>query len=299
MAFRAESTTPSPKGSGNEEFLKALQDVAAGLGVQASSSSYPGLVYMGSKNVRLPGREERGVVGRRDNWVTGEEAEAVYNTWSLKRRQDFIAQGKIAGLIDVDGGDMEGANLWRALVKEASYFGVKKKQRVSPLDILAGYVKGKGGGGAVWQRDPSNPDFEVNRLTGERRYVGPRFKTTTQKSLDFSDPATAAAVATRAFQDLMGRDPAKGELGAFAEALNVAEAQSPVVTTTTTEYDPMTGEPVSSSSTNTGGFDATAKSYLAEQRVKGTKEYGVVQAVTNYQNVLEGLIWGAPDMGGE
>lgn len=313
MAFRAEGGggSASIPGLSGEEAALLSQLLNQQATSQGGRSAYPGQVYMG------PGRTERYMIsggqksgegigapryGTRQvggGWVSGEEAEAEYNTWSAKRRQDFIAQGKIAGLIDLDGGDMEGANLWRALVKEASYFGVKQKQQVSPWDILSGYVKGKGGGGAVWQGDPSNPDFQVNRLTGERRYVGPRFKTTTQKSLDFSDPATAAAVATRAFQDLMGRDPGKGELGAFADALHNAEAQSPVVATTTTEYDPMTGEPVSSSSTSSGGLDGAGKSYLAEQRVKGTKEYGVVQATTNYQNVLENLIWGAPELGGD
>lgn len=298
MAFKAEggggsvSSIPGLSGEEAAALSQLLSQQAANAG---GTSAYPGQVYMGQMASGSGHPTQRRYA---DNWMVGEEAEAEYNSWSAKRRQDFIAQGKVAGLIDFDGGDMEGANLWRALVKEASYFGVSKKQKVSPWDILSGYVKGKGGGGAVWQSDPSNPDFQVNRLTGERRYVGPRFKTTTQKSLDFSDPATAAAVATRAFQDLMGRDPGKGELGAFADALHAAEAKSPVVTTTTTEFDPTTGEPVSSDSTSSGGLDAAGKSYMAEQRVKGTKEYGAVQATTNYQNVLEGLVWGAPELGG-
>lgn len=300
MGFRTEGGggTSSIPGLSQEEMAQLSQLIGQQAAQQGGTSSYPGPVYMGPRDpIRLEGRGF--VHPKGDKWVVGEEAESEYNTWSAKRRQDFIAQGKIAGLIDSDGGDMEGANLWRLLVKEASYFGVKQKQKVTPWDILSGYVKAKGGGsGAVWQKDPSNPDFEVNRLTGERRYTGPAFKTTTQKSLNFSDPATAAAIATRAFQDLMGRDPGKGELGAFADALHSAEAQSPVVTTTTTEFDPVTGEPVGSNSTSSGGLDATGKSYLAEQRVKGTKEYGVVQATTNYQNVLENLVWNSPSLGG-
>jgi hypothetical protein len=300
MAF-AQGGTPAPNIPGlSSDQAAMLSQLVGQQAAQAGASNYPGLVYLGSKKPGPHGGS--GMVapdgGNYDNWVTGEQAEHAYNDWSAKRRQDFVAQAKIAGLIDIDGGEVEGAKIWRELVKEASYFGIGKKQKVSPWDILTGYVKAKGGGGAVWQKDPSNPNFEVNRLTGERRYVGPRFRTTTQQSVNFSDPATAAAVATKVFQDLMGRDPGKGELGAFADALHQAEAGSPVVTSTTTEYDPVTGEPVSSSSTSSGGVDEAGKGYLAQQRVKGTKEYGVVQATTNYQNVLENLVWNSPSLGG-
>jgi hypothetical protein len=300
MAFaQGDSPSPSTIPGMSPEQAERLQQLIASQATAQGSSSYPGQVYMGSrKPVRVEGKGWMAPPGGLDNWVTGEEAEHAYNDWSAKKRQDFIAQAKIAGLIDVDGGEVEGAKIWRELVKEASYFGVGKKQKVSPWDILTGYVKAKGGGEAVWQKDPSNPDFEVNRLTGERRYVGPRFRTTTQQAVNFSDPATAAAIATRAFQDLMGRDPGKGELGAFADALHQAEANSPVVTSTTTEFDPATGEAIGSNSTSSGGVDAAGKQYMAEQRVKGTKEYGVVQATTNYQNVLEQLVWGSPSLGG-
>lgn len=302
MAFKAKK----PDGDEFEKQLAALAQAMGAAGQAGSGqSSYPGQVYMGPETRMVYGGQKTGEgIGlprykKTSGWVSGEEAESAYNSWTPKKREDFLAQLKIAGLADPDAGIIEAGRLWRELVKEASYFGVKKAQKISPWDILSGYVNGRGGAGAVWAKDPSNPDFEVNRLTGERRYVGPRFKTTTQKSLNFSDPATAAAIATRAFQDLMGRDPGKGELGAFADALHNAESKSPIVTTTTTEFDPTTGEAIGADSTSSGGMDAAGKAYMAEQRVKGTKEYGVVQATTTYQNVLENLIWGAPQLGGD
>ncbi|UQA91638.1 hypothetical protein [Streptomyces halobius] len=279
-------------------YIEAIQGEGGGGG--GARSRYAGPVYMGRiKQPSAPhlGSGQVAPLRSGNRWVDGEDAEVEYNNWNEKKRKDFIAQAKIAGLIPADGGEVEGGRIWRELVKEASYFGKNKKNKVSPWDILSGYVKSKGGPGAAWQPDPSNPDFEVNALTGERRYIGPRFKTTTQKTVDFSDPATAAAVATRAFQDLMGRDPGKGELARFADALHAAEAKSPIMTTTTTEYDPTTGEALGQTSTSEGGFDAAAKGFLAEQRVKGTEEYGVVQAATTYQNALENAIWGAPELG--
>lgn len=300
MTLYSSGSNPVPNipglDSGQAALLSQLVNAQANR-AQASSSRYPGLVYMGSRPAAAGPHGGSGMAApdrsSYDRWVTGEEAEHDYNDWSNKRRQDFIAQAKIAGLISADGGAVEGAKIWRELVSEASYFGVSKRNKISPWDILSSYVKAKGGAGAVWQKDPSNPDFEVNSVTGERRYVGPRFKTTTDRRVDFSDPATASAIATRVFQDLMGRDPGKGELGAFADALHAAEAKNPVLTTTTTEFDAQ-GNPVNQSATSQGGMTDAGRAYLAEQKVKKTKEYGVVQAVTTYQNALENAVFGAP-----
>lgn len=302
MVLRQQQETPpgvDPEGAAAfQEFLAAL-----GSGGAEEESRYPGPVYMGdviSKVRTLPkeawetGRTE---TTRSPRWVSGEEAIADFNAWEEKRRRDFIAQAKVGGLMPADGGMVEGAKLWRMLVEEASFYG-SRDQKVSPWDILSTYVKDAGGPDAVWQRDPANPDFEVNRLTGERRYVGPQFKTTTQQRTDFTDPATAAAIATAAFQQLMGRDPGAGELGQFASALQAAEAANPVSSTTTTEYDPVTGEAIGSDTVTEGGLDAAGRQHLAQQQVKEKEEYGVVQAATTYSDALEQAVWGAPSLGG-
>lgn len=283
-----------------------FQKLTAALGANATNtageSRYPGEVYMGAAPpIRVEGIGYIEPKGEdRYRWVSGEEAEVEYNSWTPKERQDFIAKAKVAGLIQIDGGDVEGGRIWRELVKEASYFGVKKSQRVTPWDLLNGYIKGKGGSGPLgeWQKDTNNPDFEVNVLTGARRYVGPRFKTVTSNRVDMTDPATAAAIATRVFQDLMGRNPGKGELEGFSKALSQAEMQSPISTTTTVEFDPATGEQIGQTALTEGGLDAAGKAYLAEQNVKKTKEYGAVQSATTYSNAVENAVWGAPQIGG-
>jgi hypothetical protein len=297
MAIRAEGggggALPLPG-----DLAAALSEAIAAQGQQAAASNYPGPVYMGQRApIRLEGRGYVEPKGGRDRWVTGEEAEVEYNSWSLKQRRDFIAQAKLAGLIPVDGGEVEGARIWRELVKEASYFGVAKKQRVSPLDILAGYVKASGSE-AAWRQQGV---WEVNAVTKERRYVGPGtylgngLAQQTDTRIDLTDPDTARAISTQLFQNLMGRDPGAGELAAFASALHTAEQNSPVVSTTTTQYDMDTGQQLSSSSTQTGGLTSDAKAYIGEQQIKGKKEYGVNQAVTTYQNAFENLIYGSPE----
>ncbi|MDP9611549.1 hypothetical protein [Streptomyces demainii] len=223
-------------------------------------------------------------------WVSEEEAMNDFYNWSNKQQRDFLAKGIIGGQLKLGDGPVEAGKFWSKLVKEAAKYGAAGK-KVSPLDILAAYV-GSSGGKSAWVRQG---DFEINSVTGEKRYVGPRFKTETQSRVDLTDPDTARAMATKLFQDMMGRDPGAGELTAFGRALNEAERSSPVVQTTTTEYDMKTGESIGANTTSSGGLTADARAYIGEQQIKKKKEYGVNQAVTTYQNALENLIYGAPD----
>lgn len=191
-----------------------------------------------------------------------------------------------------DAGIYEAYGAWEKLVNMAEVFG-KAKNPVSPWDILATYVKKSGK--SEWTRDPSNPDFEVNALTGERRYVGPQFRTTTASRIDLTDPATAAAMARQLFQQMMGRDPGKGEITGFANALHAAENSAPVETVTTTEFDAM-GRPIGERSEQSGGISAEGKAYIGEERIKKDKEYGAYQAATTYMGALEAAIFGAPEL---
>ncbi|KUJ70802.1 hypothetical protein ACZ90_00330 [Streptomyces albus subsp. albus] len=227
-----------------------------------------------------------------DVWVTADLAERDFYTWAPKKQQDFLAKGIVGGLLKLGDGPMEAGALWNKLVKEASRYG-KAGVKLSPMDIMAAYVGSSGGSGkSAWARQG---DFEVNTVTGERRYVGPRFKAQTDTRVDLTDPDTARAISTKLFQDMMGRDPAAGELAAFATALHQAESQSPVTQTTTTEYDMKTGDPIGTSTNSSGGLTADARSYIGEQQIKKKKEYGALQAATTYQGALENLIYGAPE----
>lgn len=290
MAIASSGKKPDP-------YLEALKQLAAG----GAASKDSGRVYMGQRRVRATAADERAgraPRGTQSVWLSTDEASQDYYTWSTKQQADFVAQGILTGLLNLGDGPMEGAKLWKKLVKEAAEYGAAGK-RVTPIDLMASYVQASGGTGAsAWKQQGV---FEVNVQTGERRYVGPGVylgdgrAQQTDTRVDLTDPDTARAVATRLFQDMMGRDPGSGELGAFASALHSAEQASPVVSTTTTQYDLETGQPISSDTTQSGGLTGEAKSYIGEQQIKKKKEYGVHQAVTTYQNAFESLIFGAPE----
>jgi hypothetical protein len=285
----------------DDPFLKALKQ-AIGSGAAADAG---GKVYMGSTRYTKGGIDKssgqalprgRKMYGTKDIWMSIGEAEQEYYKWSSRQQKAFVDQGILSGLLKLGDGPMEGAALWKKLVKEAGQYG-KAGKKVSPIDLMASYVKAHGGANA-WKQAGV---FEINTVTGERRYVGPGTYLGGGKAqqvdtrVDLTDPDTARAVATRLFQDMMGRDPGAGELGAFASALHQAEQANPVVSTTTTQYDLETGQPVSSSTQQSGGLTAEARAYIGEQQIKKKKEYGVFQAVTTYQNALESLVFGAPE----
>lgn len=291
-------------GKGDDDILAALNSLAAGSGGKTAAS---GKVYMGKwtpvmpkgadsrtrKNItELSNKEDRSI------WATTEEASADYYRWDQKRQSDFVAQGILSGMLKLGDGPMEGAALWKKLVKEASQYGAVGAQ-VTPFDLMASYVQSAGGTGknawanaGVWQ---------INTQTGERKYTGPGSylgKGRAQQvdtRVDLTDPDTARAISTKMFQDLMGRDPGEGELAAYANALHSAEQSSPVVATTTTQYDMETGQALSSETSQSGGVSGDAKAYIQEQQLKKKKEYGAFQAATTYQGALESLVFGSPE----
>lgn len=272
----------------------------------SASAGGRGSVYMGQRSEPLyqhgaPG-SVRTVSKQSPYYLGTSDAYEVFNQFSGKQLRDFIAAGQVAGQLQDDAGFLEGQKLWKKLV-DASAGLTKSGRDVSPMDVLSMYLGkgplgagGAGGGGqSVWQTQyRGGRKFLVNTQTGQVKYQGPRFETTYQKTIDLTDPTTAKAIATSVFQQLMHRDPGKGEMGSFADALRAAEQNSPVVTNVTTEYDMNTGEAIGQTSKSTGGFGADAKQYLAEQKVKANKEYGAIQAATTYENALENAIFNNP-----
>lgn len=277
--------------------MKALTAMAGG---PAGTSG--GVVYMDTERYMKSGGQKSGegrgapVYGTRDIKMSADEAYKDYFTWGQKKQGDFISQGILGGLLKLGDGPMEGSKLWKKLVDEAALYGAAGK-KVTPFDLMATYV-GQSGGGNSWTQQGV---WEVNTVTGERKYTGPGKYLGGGKALqtdtrtDLTDPDTAKAVATKLFQDMMGRDPGAGELGGFASALHSAEEASPVVSNTTTQYDMTTGQQLSSATTSSGGVSAEGKAYIGEQQVKKKKEYGAFQAATTYQNALESLVFGAPE----
>lgn len=275
-------------------------------GGSTTSGKSGGYVYMGTPSGAgyVSPYAPSGATGQQsasESVLSRNDAYNQFNSFSGKQLRDFIAAGQVAGKLQDNAGFMEAKGLWKRLV-DASAGLTAAGQKITPMDVLASYLGkgplGKAGGaagGSVWQvQYRGGRKFLVNSQTGQVKYEGPRFETTYQKSIDLTDPTTAKAIATSVYQQLMHRDPGNGELGSFGDALRQAEQNAPVVTNTTTEYDMNTGEAIGTSSQTTGGLSSEGKQYLAEQKIKKSKEYGAVQAATTYANALENAVFNNP-----
>lgn len=295
-----QGTTSSGEDAGANKFMSG----------GTTTSSGAGQVYMGMQYQNAAGSPHGGSGSVAPDVGTPyklslNEAYNFFNSYNGKQLRDFINTGIVAGQLKEDAGLLEAKGLWKKLV-DASAGLTAAGQQVTPQDILLSYL-GKGplaaaGGmanaGSVWQTQyRGGRKFLVNSQTGEVKYQGPKFETTYSKTIDLTDPTTAKAIAQSVFQQLMHRDPGKGEMGQFASALASAEQNSPVVTNTTTEYDVNTGEAIGQTNQSSGGFSADAKQYLAQQQAKSNKEYGAIQAATTYQNALENAIFNNPYAG--
>lgn len=289
-------STPSPSATGTSA---GEQQGANVFGAQVASPSgastvwmpgLPGTTGLTNKDLGALSEQAQARLGQRPSgqWMTIDDAINAYYGWTQKQRDDFRAKALVGGLLRYGDGDMEASTLWGKLVNQASNYGAQSNP-VSPMDLLAGYVKQNSSGGQWVKRG----NFEINALTQEQRYVGPKFKTTTASNVNLSDPATARAIATSLFQQLMGRDPGKGELSAYANALNQAEVQNPNQQTTVTQYDMTTGDPTNTSSVTTGGMTDAGRQQLAEEQIKKKPEYATNQAATTYMNAFEQAVYGS------
>lgn len=115
--------------------------------------------------------------------------------------------------------------------------------------------------------------------------------TTTTTSTDLSTRLDARGILYTASRSLLGRDPTEQESTRFWQALNEAERNNPVTTTTTTSFGPS-GEAASQTATSSGGLSADAKQLLSVEEAKKNPEYGAYQAATTFMDALRGMVYG-------
>ncbi len=109
-------------------------------------------------------------------------------------------------------------------------------------------------------------------------------KTTTSRSVDLTDPATAKAMVESVMAQALGRAPNPDELTAFRQTLSAAEQANPTTTTTTTQY--QADQPTGQTSTTSGGLTSTgAQQLLRDQAIK-KPEYGAYQAAATLMGWL-------------
>jgi len=293
MGVTTDSSTTSQEQSALNAMLASI--------TSGGSGGATGQVYLGTQNdwngATLGGGrgQSHDLTDTRPDlsphWATVQQAKDFFGSWTQKQVADFTAMGVLAGQLKPGDGYLEAGLLWDKLVSAAARFG-SQGQQISPLDILRTYTSNQqSAGNWVTSKDGL---FQTNALTGVRRYIGPTFRTTSATSVNLTDPATAKAVATSVFQQLLGRDPLPGELTAYSSALTQAEQANPTVITTTNQYDDQGNVIATTKQDQKGGYSADAQKFLAEQQAKAKPEFGATQTATTYENAFESAVFGAP-----
>jgi len=254
--------SPAPTGG----TVPTTAEAAAAARMAQTGATPTGRVYYGSRPVE---RGAEGHVRQEDQYLSTEDAFMDFYKWDDKQRRDLIAQGVLSGQLPKGADITQASAWWQRLVNEAANFA-SVGAKVSPMDIAAGAVDAAG-----------------------QQFGMPKTVTTSRTATNISDPMTAKAMTTNAFRQMLGRDPAPGEIGSFAAALQQAEQAAPSTETTTSTYNPE-GYLTNESKQTQGGITAEGEKQLLEDKLKATSEYGVQQAATTFADATHRAIWGQP-----
>jgi hypothetical protein len=186
--------------------------------------------------------------------LTDDGVQRVIGAWYSMddaHRQSLMKKMWYLGLTK-SADDFDGAfSVWKQAVSHAANF-TQAGRPMDPQDVLGMMADGSQGPGA-------------------KAKGGPR----SSRQIDFTDPATAKAWVTTAFQQSMGRDPNDAEIRAMTDSLHKAQQMTPQVTTTTpTKFD-AEGNVIDSTTTTTGGVDPQA---FFQNQMNADPEAGAHQA---------------------
>lgn len=108
--------------------------------------------------------------------------------------------------------------------------------------------------------------------------------TSSSKSVNLTDPATAKALVNDVLTRQLGRAATQEEIAAFTSVLHSAQNANPTITTQTGTSDEM-GNTTQSTSTS-GGLDAAGAQQVLQDRAMQLPDYGAHQAATTYANAF-------------
>jgi len=203
-----------------------------------------------------------------DDIRTSDEARGLVLAWH--GTDEFDRWGKkLLDLGLIDAGDEASVEIldavWQDAVDLAARF-LSAGKKVTPWK--AAELMAQGGAGRYGS---SGGAFTGNRSS-------------TSRSVDLTDPATAKAITNDALSQALGRAARPEETAQFLQVINSAERANPTVTTTNTRYDK--GVEVGGSSTRSGGLTDEGRTQMVTDQAQAMPEYGAYQAATVYFNSL-------------
>lgn len=259
----------------------------------ASSPTPTDTVWVGKKYLPSIRAEGIGYVRPASGATTYGDAQNLPGLWynsNPKAYKELVSKAilyKLPGA-SPDMGLPEVGEVWDGLLQTSINLTNATNRRWTPWDVLESYNRKPGSLGTSRQGD-----WLVDNATGERvKYVGPKTKTSTSRSIDLSSPEEVQALAHQVLTQMIGRAPTEKELAQFKSSMNAFERENPQITTTIQHLDDM-GEVVSTDQATSGGATEAALAGLVQEDVKGTKEYGKYQGGTTLFNALLQMVGGS------
>lgn len=294
---------PNP-GVGQQQYqsaLSAMNSLAANPGGSSKTGlTGSSLVYLGG----LTGGTQGPNYGLLHNTSTGDffktgntgagyasydTAKAMPLQWDQSTMKQFVNAGILSKLPGFNSGMgmPEVMDAWDNLVQSAIAFSAADpNKKWTPWDVMNSY-KNDGKFGTV-----RKGDWEYDVATGEKvKYVGPKTKTVSSKTIDLSSAEDVQAITTQVLTQALGRAPTAKEVAQYKATINGYERENPTVSTQTQTLNDM-GEIVNTSTVNTGGTTAAGKAALVEKGAKQGPEYGKYQSATTYYNAMMQMITG-------
>lgn len=211
-----------------------------------------------------------------DKFLSRDEAYAKvwewYGTPEFNKWGDYLVQ---LGLIDEEDNRNPNAlaEKWYDAVDASANLTASGK-KVKPWDAMR-LISGSAAKNRA-ARDGSGGGGKAGKITS------------TTRSVNLTDPATAKALVNDVLSRQLGRAATDEEVRAFTDVLHNAQKANPSVTTETRNYD-ASGNYTSSTSSS-GGLDAAGANQLLTDRAMQMPEYGALQAGTTYINAFEQAI---------
>lgn len=226
----------------------------------------------------------------------------------------WLALAGYAGSVDLDQvkdavdqmSQPEVEDAYNSLLKDAAqWYGAG--HNLTPKALLRQRIAYRLGGiGVDFKGDldslvGKNGELNLSKYSGlawgaERAHVGDTYSTTTtQKSVDFMDPADARNLTRAMLQQQLGRDPTDGEYEDFIAMLHNAEKANPSVSRTTYNYeyqdDPTADAGASWQATGANtvthsGITESGEQQLAYEKAQQNPDWAEWQAVGTYAPAL-------------
>lgn len=211
------------------------------------------------------------------NVVRTDDAMMQFNTWSDKRRADWLKLLHDKGLVDPADNTWDSAEKWwqTAVVKAGNMYAGGKKT-VTPEMWTALYA----GGG---------PNGNGSAGGSDSRYAPAGTTVNRNKTIPYEDPAAVRAMIKDGVHSLLGRRVDDSELDDMMHVARQYEAANPSVTQATVTND---GKGNTSTVNKTVDPGTSAEGYKAnvEDAMKAKPEYASYQAASTYMNWLMGAV---------